>query len=381
MWRGLTGLALVIGFAAASCSGDSGSPTTGTPPVECPNAQRPAVALLLDARREPASGQVACLANTYTNIVGAPAWEDLPAEVAAVSETVFTWQRRVLQYGFDPCEQCPRPGLDLEQVREEHPEWILRDADGNEVHPAANPDWVLFDFTNVNFQAAWVEAVAEELSGTRWTGVDIVDATNQPGWSSQPIDPNTGEPMTEAARRTYLAEALSVVRAGMKTARFSLVAFNGPATVIDRGQIGSTDAVLVGAGFARLGGPEWRVLFDYFQAAVEVHVGSWVQDGGELRPSQRVYGLASYLLVSGPRSSYAIQSGTDNPLYEVAPGEPLDVAILHGVVWLREFQSGYVAVNPSLAAGSATLTDGTVVEVPAGGAVIQTQTHRYTTSG
>jgi hypothetical protein len=380
MRRGLTGLALVITLAAASCGGDGNSQSSAPAPAACPNEQRPAVSLLLDVHREPAAREVVCLARTYTNIVGAPAWDDLPAQVAAVSETVFTWERRVLQYGFDPCDQCARPGLDPDEVRETNPEWILHDADGNEIHPAAHPDWVLFDFSNVNFQAAWGLAVAKELSGTRWTGVHIVDATNQPDWSSQPIDPNTGEPMTEADRRTYLAEALSVVRAGMKTSGFSLVASNGPATIVDRGQIASTDAVTVGSGFARTGSPEWDVLLAYFQAAVEAHVGAWVQDVGELRPSQRVYGLASYLLVSGPRSSYEVESETDSDLYDISLGEPIDLAALQGFVWLREFASGYVAVNPTVADGSVQLTDGTVVRIPAGGAVIQAAAQRFTTS-
>jgi hypothetical protein len=380
MRRGLTGLALVIALAAASCS--SGGPQSGGPAqAACSKERRPAVSLLLEMRREPTPEQAACFAHTYTNIVGAPGWEDLPAQVAAVSDTAFTWQRRVLQYGFDPCDQCPRPGLDVAEVRENNPEWILHDANGNEVHPAAHPEWVLFDFSNVNFQAAWGAAVAKELSGSRWTGVDIVDATNQPDWSAQPIDPNTGATMTETDRRTYLAEALSVVRAAMKTSGFSLVAANGPATVADLGQIASTDAVTVGTGFGRIGSAEWDVLFTYFQAAVQAHVGAWVEDAGALRPSQRVFGLASYLLVSGPRSSYLVESDTRNPLYNVSLGEPVDVAALQGFVWLRTFASGYVAVNPTVADGSVKLADGTVMPVPAGGAVIQTAANRYTTSG
>jgi putative glycosyl hydrolase-like family 15 (GHL15) protein len=380
MRRRLTGLALVILLGVAACGGGGAERTSGVAPAACANERRPAVSLLLEARQEPLSDRAVCLARTYTNIVGAPAWDDLPAQVARVSDRVFTWQRRVLQYGFEPCNQCPRPGLDVNEVRETNPEWILHNADGEEIHPAAHSDWVLFDFSNVNFQAAWVTAVAKELSGSRWTGVDIIDATNQPDWSSQPIDPTTGEPMTEADRRTYLAEALSVVRAGMKTSGFSLVAYNGPASIVDNGQIASTDAVTVGTGFARLGGPEWDVLFRYFQAAVDAHVGAWVHDAGDLRPSQRVYGLASYLLVSGPRSSYAVEGGTDGELYQVSLGEPVDIAMQQGSVWLRIFASGYVAVNPGIVEGTATLTDGTFVTVPAGGAVIQTAVQRYTTS-
>jgi hypothetical protein len=379
MRRGLTGLALAIVLGAASCSG-SGSPSASAPVAACPTADRPAVSLLTEPRREPSATGAACLARTYTNIVASPAWTDLPKQVGATSDKVFTWQRRVLQYGFEPCRQCPRPGVDLAMVRAQHPEWILHDANGNEIHPVGHTDWVLFDFSNVEFQAAWGAAVAAELSGSRWTGVDIVDATNVPNWSSQPIDPATHAPMTEASRRVYLAEALSVVRAAMKTSGFSLVAFNGPPSIIDRGQIASTDAVDVGLGFARLTGSQWDVLFQYFQETVETHVGAWVQDLGRLTRSQRIYGLASYLLVSGPFSSYGVDSGTESSLYDVALGDAVAPAQAQGGVWVRTFAGGYVAVNPSSAAGSVTLPDGTAVDVAAGGAVIQTQAALYSTA-
>ena len=55
-------------------------------------------------------------------------------------------------------------------------------------------------------------------------------------------------------------------------------------------------------------------------------MGAWVGDAGTLDRPQRVFGLASYLLVSGPRSSYAVIPGGFDPLYQLDPGQPPDPA-------------------------------------------------------
>ena len=57
-----------------------------------------------------------------------------------------------------------------------------------------------------------------------WTGVDVIDAGNDPDWSDVPIDPSTGQPMTEAQRRQFLARALTLVRAVLKIQVYSLLA-------------------------------------------------------------------------------------------------------------------------------------------------------------
>ena len=63
-------------------------------------------------------------------------------------------------------------------------------------------------------------------------------------------------------------------------------------------------------------------LYTYFEAALDSRVGAWVWDGGELDHQQRVFGLASYLLVSGLWSGYSVLPGTERALYELNPGLP-----------------------------------------------------------
>ncbi len=380
MRRGVTAATLALVLLATGCLGASAGTTT-PPPATCAATAPPSVALTIAPVDPPTAAQAACLARTYRNVVGSPGWSSTPKRFMAADPNVLTWQTRVLEYGFSACDSCPQPGLDLAIVRRDHPEWILHDAAGGEVHALDHPEWVLFDFGNIDFQAAWADAVVAQLSADGWSGVELVDVGNRQDWSAQPIDPRTGAPMTDDNRTLYLAQALEVVRGGLKTNGFSLVADNGPATVVDPRQIASTDAVTLRAGFASRIGADWLTLFRYFEAAVDAHVGAWVDDGGSMDPGTRVFGLASYLLVSGPQSSYGIdQAVALDPLYRVDAGLPVDVAMHQGDVWTREFANASVAVNPAPLDETVTLAFGGTVTVPAGGALIVLHDHTYTSA-
>ena len=377
MRRGVRAAPLALAVVVSGCLGGSAA-STKPPPPACAATSPPAVALTIMPERPPGEKRAACLARTYQNVIGSSDWHDLPKRFAAANSAVRTWQTRVLKYGFTPCAGCAAPGLDLAEVRRDHPDWILKDAAGAEVHPIDHPDWVLFDYGNVKFQEAWAENVTDQLSAGSWTGIELVDASTTQPWSTQPIDPVTGQPMTAANRALYLAQALEVVRAWLKINGFSLVADNGSAAVVDPAQIASTDAVTLGTGFATRTGIAWDTLFTYFQAAVDAHVGAWVEDHGNLAAGRRVFGLASYLLVSGPQSSYGIdQTVATDPLYRVDSGQPLGPATQEGEVWTREFSAGSVAVNPGAGPQAVTLKFGGTVTVPAGGAVIAVDDHTY----
>jgi hypothetical protein len=379
MRRGVRAAPLALAVMVTGCLGGSAA-STQPPPPACAATSPPAVSLTITPARPPDAKRAACLARTYKNVIGNPDWHGVPKLFAAANPTVRTWQTRVLEYGFAPCTGCAEPGLDLAEVRRDHPEWILKDAAGAEVHAVDHPGWVLFNYGNIKFQEAWAERVTDQLSAGGWAGIELVDASVAEPWSAQPIDPVTGQLMTEADRALYLAQALEVIRAWLKINGFSLVADNGSAAVVDPAQIASTDAVTLRAGFASRTGEAWETLFTYFQAAVDAHVGAWVEDDGNLDADRRVFGLASYLLVSGPQSSYGIdQHVAADQLYRVDAGQPVGPATLEGEVWTREFTASSVAVNPGAGAQVVTLKFGGNVTVPAGGAVIAVDDHTYTT--
>jgi hypothetical protein len=348
--------AVVLCLLLAGCS-EGHAVSSAPPPPTCADVRPPKTPLLVELTQEPTSATAACLGKVYDNMV-APAWSDLPDEVHAVDPSDRLWQERSLQYGFTPCADCPRPGLDPATVAKDHPEWILKDAAGNTVHPPGHPDWVMYDISNPLYLQAWADAVVKVLSNTGWTGVFLVDAGNGSPWVYPPINPLTHEPMTSDEHARYLASAMAEVRAGLKTNGFSVAADNAPYTLIDGGQIGSADAVSAGRGFARLSGDQWMQLYGYFEEALDKRVSCWVWDHGTLDRSERIFGLASYLLISDTLfSAYGVDPGKDLSVYDINPGVPSEPAprVLHGV-YVRAFASGEVAVNPGPLVASVQVT-------------------------
>jgi len=364
-------LIAVCAAAAAACNGNGGAVSSEHVPARCAARARPATPMLTSLRVQPTTEQAACIARTYLNIV-APDWKGFPGGVHAAEPAARVWETRSLQYGFIPCGGCPQPGLDPATVRDDHPEWILHDSAGEEVHPPDHPSWVMFDISNVEYLQAWAEAAEKDLASGGWTGAVLVDAGNGPAWVSPPIDPATGKPMTDEAHATYLAEAMATVRGGLKTNGFSMIAENGPFTIVDPAQIGSSDAVSVGRGFAQLRGEGWEALYHYFEEALDRRVGAWVwDDEHRLTREQRVFGLASYLLVSGQASAYAAVPGRFTALYDLNPGIPADLPVRRDGALVRAFDSGAVAVNPGDAPAVVELPGQTrSFTLPPGGAVI-----------
>ena len=77
----------------------------------------------------------------------------------------------------------------------------------------------------------------------------------------------------------------------------------------------------MGKGFALLTGHAWTQLFDYFKVAFGLRAAPIVWDDREpLTASQRVYGLASYLLVQTQLSVYGVSSPL-NSLYHLNLGD------------------------------------------------------------
>jgi hypothetical protein len=210
--------------------------------------------------------------------------------------------------------------------------------------------------------------------------VEVIDAGNDPDWSDVPIDPATGLLMTDAHRRQYLAHALALIRATLKIQGYSLLADNGPPTVVSFDQINSTDAVTVGDGFAHLSGTAWETQLHYFQRAGGWESGVYVRDGTGLDRSETIYGLAAYMLVAIPRdSAYSGSGSPSSSVYQISPGAtPTTPATKQGEVWTRSYPNAVVAVNPSDVAGSVPMGSAGQVTIPPRSATIETDGHLLT---
>ncbi len=327
--------------------------------------------------RAPSIAQARCIGVQYAAVVGRLGWGTLPKIMHRGNANLMAWQQRSLLYA---CDRCGLAGFGLAWVRAHHPSWIMHSAQGTEIHPDDHPGWVLLDFTDPKYQNAWGVHVRKSLAAGGWTGVEMIDADNDPDWSDVPIDPATGELMTDSNRRRYLAHALALIRATLKIEGYSLLADNGPPSVISFDQINSTDAVTVGDGFAHLAGTAWETQLHYFQKAAGWESGVYVRDEPGLTRAETVYGMAAFMLVAIPRdSAYSGSGSPSSPVYQIDPGTPPTTpATKDGEVWTRTYPNAVIAVNPSDVAGSVPMGSAGQVAIPPRSATIETGGHLLT---
>lgn len=362
---------VVIAVMATGCLGQGSAAPTST----CADTKRPAVALAVRLGVAPSKQRADCLARSQSAVFGNGGWGERPAEMLAINPTLQLWEARSLLYA---CNGCRAAVFSRTWMQQNHPDWILRTADGHEIHPIGHPDEILVDFANLDYQTLWGERVAHGLAHEGWTGVNVIDADNDPEWDGVPIDRSqdrAGLAITPGVRREYLRQALSVTRAVIKTSGYRLAAQNGPPAIVDYDQINSTDSVSVGKGFALLTGHAWTQLFDYFKVAFGLRAAPIVWDDREpLTASQRVYGLASYLLVQTQLSVYGV-SNPLNSLYHLNLGDrDQGTPTQQGPAWTREYPSGDVAVNPSARPATVTFTGHPALTLPPFSAAILAST-------
>jgi Hypothetical glycosyl hydrolase family 15 len=367
--------AAVALLAAAACSRGVTPPP---PPPSCRDLPRPVVPLALHLGAPPTRARALCIAREYSAVFAtAPGWGRLPSIMRAENPNLQLWQERSLLYA---CDGCTDGVFSTAWIRRNHPTWLIHDTAGLEVHPVGRLDLTLVDFTNLDYQAAWAQRMVSLLSRDGFTGVDVVDGGNDQKWDGLPVVNN--EDLRSAVLhgltlRRQVAKALSLVRSVLRDNGFLVAAENGPPRVLSADQINSTDAVSVGEGFADRTGPSWSTLFRYFQRVYDEHVGSVVwDDRARLSRDQRVFGLASYLLVAiGPASAYGPGTEPTDPLYRLKIGSPEDNAPTRdGAAWMRSYTGGLVVVNPGSQTATVDMGPKGMVSLPPESAAIEVGT-------
>ena len=312
-----------------------------------------------------------CPLVSYSAVFATAAWGAMPKQLRAADPDVQVWQERSLLYS---CDRCDAAAFRLPWIRGHHPEWILRTADGAEIHPDEHPGWVLLDFGDADYQSAWSLRIQQSLTDGGWTGVDVADAGNEPEWSGTPVDPRTGAELEPDDRATYLAQALSLVHAAMRTQGFFLLAQNGPPGIVEPAQINSADALTAGTGFARLRGAAWTGLLG---TTFRCSASAWPRSSFETEPDP---GPKTGRLRAGRIPARRDASGRLRPrarhrrhaALRPRPGRP-DPDVLAeqvGEAWTRTYPHGAVAVNPSDLPTGLSLGTAGPITLPPGGAAI-----------
>ncbi|HYU61726.1 MAG TPA: putative glycoside hydrolase [Solirubrobacterales bacterium] len=209
-------------------------------------------------------------------------------------------------YVNDPADQA---------VVEQHPNWVLHDAQGNKLYIQFDCNGTTCtqyaaDVGNQQFRDYWINDATSTMSkGYDGLFVDDVNlemkVSNGAGTFTRPIDPRTGQPMTDADWRRYMAEFTEQIRAAFPDKEIthnSLWWMDRTDPYVQR-QVAAADYVYMERGFndTGIGGGSGQWSYqNYLGYADWVHSqGAGVIPGAHgLNSTSAMFELASYLLIS-----------------------------------------------------------------------------------
>ena len=260
-------------------------------------------------------------------------------------------------YRNDPRDQA---------LMEQHPDWVLRDAQGNRLFIQYACDGTTCsqyaaDIGNPNFRAYWIN-MARDIMAKGYDGIFVDDVnmemkvSNGAGNFVRPMDPRTGQPMTDANWRRYMAEFTEAIRAAFPDKEIthnSLWWMDRNDPYVQR-QVAAADNIEMERGFndGGIGGGTGQWSFSNYLSYVD-----WVHSKGagvsvepyNLTATSAVFELASYLLVNNGSdrliSEYKATptnwwSGYDTDLGDATGGRYSWNGLLR-----RDFSGGLVLVN------------------------------------
>lgn len=252
----------------------------------------------------------------------------------------------------------------------EHPEWVAKDASGNNLYipwgcsGGTCPQYAA-NIAIPAYRQAWIESLKAEVAhGYRGVFIDDVnmslDVGNGRGEAVAPVDPATGEPMTEEAWRGYMARFMQEVRAALPTVEIvhNGVWFDdedaGTSNPNIRAEIESANYYFLERGANDPGltggnGP-WS-LNAVLSFIDQVHAlgRAVVLDGTAEDPQGLAYNLASYFLISD--GSDGVAGGGQTPEswwsgWSTNLGEATGARYTWQKLLRRNFTDGLVLVNP-----------------------------------
>ncbi len=259
-------------------------------------------------------------------------------------------------------------------VARDHPEWILRDAQGNRLYipwgcaKGTCPQYAA-DVGNAQFRAYQITKILRLLKGggkrPAYRGLFLDDVNlemrvgNGNGEMVPPIDERTKQPMTEKAWRKYFADFVVAIRTEIprhfEITHNSLWFAGGAARDYDpevMRQIGAANYINVERGFGDPGltggSGLWSLdaLMRYIDHVHELNASVVIQ---EYSRANEVYSTAGYLLVQDRADSLGVneQTPADWPdLYSTNLGPARGPRYWWNGILRRDFAAGMVLLNP-----------------------------------
>ena len=254
-------------------------------------------------------------------------------------------------------------GSELEHAQ---PDWVLRDSDGRRLFipwgcEAGSCPQYAGDITNAAFRSHWIEEARGTLAqGYRGLFVDDVNlefrVSDGNGVERPPVDPATGQAMTHAAWRRYVADFVEEIRRklpGVEIAH-NPIWFSGHSDADTSRALLAADYVALERGVSDEGLTQGGGRYG-FETLLE-HV-DWLHGHGKAviwdaytgSREGAEYNLATYFLVGegrdGVRTDYRALPDDWWPGYEIELGPARGRRQLWNGLWRRDFERGFVLVN------------------------------------
>ncbi len=251
----------------------------------------------------------------------------------------------------------------------EHESWILRDGAGERLYipwgctNGTCPQYAA-DVGNPEFRHAWItEAKAEVEKGYAGLWIDDVNLEFQVGNGAgehvAPIDPRTGETMTEHAWQEYVVTFLEEIRnalPGVEILENSIWYAGGPErwkNPLVKRQIASANDINLERGVndeGLTGGNGAWSLKTFLSFIDDIHAASRnvILDGFDNSPTGREYSLACYFLISTGNDGLGNAAMTPEnwwPAYNIELGAPEGPRTEWQGLLRRNFADGITLVN------------------------------------
>ena len=256
-----------------------------------------------------------------------------------------------------------------ESIATKHPEWVLRDASGVPLYipwGCSNGTCPQYagNIANQAFRQWWISNAKTELSaGYRGLFIDDVNMEMRVGNSHEeavaPIDPTTGQPMTAAAWRAYMAQFTQEIRTALPSTEIVHNAIwysNGDAGTGEasiRNEISASNYVYLERGVNDSGltggNGQWSLnaLLSFIDQIHALGKGV-VLDGTSSGTPAMEYNLASYFLVSTGNDAVSGPGQTPENWWagwNVNLGEAAGPRYSWDNLLRRDFTGGMVLVN------------------------------------
>lgn len=282
-----------------------------------------------------------------------------------VNETIYQYLLFIQIMDPGSCTERPfgnqvayKPG-DFCQISADHPDWFLRDESGNLIRRGSN---VYMDPASDGYRAFWLERVIEMQSQYEWDGlfIDNVEASldkikrmgvTPEAYQDETVYQNEIKEFLEFLHANYFNPQNKPVLANIIELKNNQVWFQY-LQYLDGAMI---EAFSVGYNNRNLSITEWKQQMEL--AIQSQSIGKTlilVAQGDENDLNRQKFALASYLLINSGRAHFRYTNSDqyeniwlyDNYGFEL--GEPLAPAYKTGLKWKRDFEHGYVIVDPLL---------------------------------